>query len=710
MTKAAETLNPLVSSLKEPADNNFAFLDGRYQIVKQLGRGSFGETFIAKDRRRPGHPLCVVKQFSPLQIASDEDLDKARRRFKQEAFILEKLGHHDRIPRLLASYFEESSSEESSEENSEPNGRFYLVQELILGPSLHTCLSDSPQMPLEQTILLLQEILEILSFVHEQGVIHRDIKPENIIYREADRHWVLIDFGAVKQLTTLVNSAEAEGTMAIYSAGYTPSEQLEGQPCIASDLYSLGMLCLQCLSGQSPKMLKHALRQQGLSWLNPVVGHTGLTTILEKMTRPQWENRYQSAQAVLEDMAAIADTLPSVSSSSLPNAQPVEYTPTETFQPKSQSEPKIKIPTKILAPKQPSDSPRTQPKDRHSLGSALSATSTGKPSKQSFANRLQAKPDSKIWRWLNTLNIYSIEQALAFAVCLCIVFVPSIFMVVWAVKSVALSHRSATVAPSELPSPESSSDSSLVILSGTERISGLTFGPNSKTVLSADAAGKITVWDLATQEPIQTIKTFGALNALALSMDGTLAVSGNEYADINLSNLKTGQQLDTLRDHQRPILSLALSADGNTLASSAEDNSLIIWDFKKRRPQHRLTNFSVPIISTALSPNGQQLIGGSEDFTLKVWDVGTGKLLRSLVGHSGSVQSVAISPDGTLLVSGSADGAIKVWKLQTGELIDTLAGHFEAVKAIAISPDGNTIASGSEDGTVKLWNLLLASC
>ena len=108
--------------------------------------------------------------------------------FNQEAEILQKLGEHDRIPRLLA-YFEEENE-------------FYLVQEYIKGQTLETELISERPVTEEQVIIILQELLEILQFVHDRNVIHRDIKPANIIRRERDRKLVLIDFGAVKRITS----------------------------------------------------------------------------------------------------------------------------------------------------------------------------------------------------------------------------------------------------------------------------------------------------------------------------------------------------------------------------------------------------------------------------------------------------------------------------------------------------------------------------
>jgi len=158
-------------------------LRNRYHIIKSLVQGGFGATYLAKDLDLPGHPYCVVKQLKP-EKPDPNLLLIARRLFNTEAEVLYKLGKlHDRIPNLSA-HFEE-------------NGEFYLVQDFIEGHDLRKELTPGKKLSESYTIALLQNILEILVVVHQQGVIHRDIKPANLMRRQ-DGKIVLIDFGAVK--------------------------------------------------------------------------------------------------------------------------------------------------------------------------------------------------------------------------------------------------------------------------------------------------------------------------------------------------------------------------------------------------------------------------------------------------------------------------------------------------------------------------------
>jgi CHASE2 domain-containing sensor protein/serine/threonine protein kinase len=206
-------------------------LNHRYKITKRLGGGGFSRTYLAEDTQRPGNPSCVVKHLRPA-YQDLQFLDVARRLFQTEAEILEILGKHDQIPQLLA--------------NFEVDEQFYLVQEFISGHSLQDELTGSC-LPEAQVIDLLKDILQVLVFVHSHQAIHRDIKPSNLIRRTSDQHLVLIDFGAVKMMQT---QSEAENqTIAIGTAGYSPPEQMMGHPQLNSDLYALGMIAIQALTG-----------------------------------------------------------------------------------------------------------------------------------------------------------------------------------------------------------------------------------------------------------------------------------------------------------------------------------------------------------------------------------------------------------------------------------------------------------------------------
>ncbi|MBD2439291.1 serine/threonine-protein kinase [Nostoc sp. FACHB-110] len=261
-------------------------LAGRYQIRQILGGGGFGQTYIALDTHRPGYPKCVVKHFQPV-THNPEFMETARRLFTSEAETLEKLGHHDQIPRLLA-YFEE-------------NREFFLVQEFIEGHSLKVEMPPGQPWSESKVILLLQQILDILKFIHLHNVIHRDIKPDNIIRRLQDNKLVLIDFGAVKEVQTqMISPKLTEITVAVGTPGYMSLEQVRGKPRTNSDIYSLGIVAIQALTGLNPRELEDDPHTGEILWQNRTQISPELANILSKMVLNNFKERYQTATEILQ--------------------------------------------------------------------------------------------------------------------------------------------------------------------------------------------------------------------------------------------------------------------------------------------------------------------------------------------------------------------------------------------------------------------------
>ncbi len=261
-------------------------LVGRYEIISNLGGGGFGETFVAYDTHLPGSPKCVVKKLKP-QATDPVTLQTARRLFDTEAQVLYKLGIHEHIPQLLA-YFEE-------------NQEFYLVQEYINGHDLNEEIKPGEPISQDRVISLLQEILEILEFVHQQKVIHRDINPRNILRHENGK-LVLIDFGAVKQITTQIVSPknQTQITVAIGTPGYIPSEQAQGEPRFSSDIYALGIMSISALTGLSPEELEKDDDTNEIVWQKHAKVSPEFAEILDKMVRYDFRVRYASATQTLE--------------------------------------------------------------------------------------------------------------------------------------------------------------------------------------------------------------------------------------------------------------------------------------------------------------------------------------------------------------------------------------------------------------------------
>ena len=268
-------------------------LAARYRILKNIGSGAFGVTFLAEDENIPTQPKCVVKQLQPL-VKDPNHFAQAQKLFEKEAATLAKVGTHNQIP-YLKDYFEEE-------------GDFYLVQDFIDGTPLDQELTPGEPWSQETVMTLLQDCLPLLDFIHSQTppIIHRDIKPANLIRRREDGKIVLVDFGAVKESfqTKLVQS-----TVAIGTRGYMPTEQIRGKPRPSSDIFALGMVAVQTLTGVNPidlpedengEVVWQQMENEAGELESRVRVSAGFAAILSKMIRHDLKDRYQSAKEVTE--------------------------------------------------------------------------------------------------------------------------------------------------------------------------------------------------------------------------------------------------------------------------------------------------------------------------------------------------------------------------------------------------------------------------
>ena len=271
-------------------------LNNHYRIVRELGHGGFGRTYLAEDAHRFNEP-CVLKEFAP-QVHGSYALQKSEELFEREAGVLYKL-QHNQIPRVRE-LFRVSISD---------RGYLFLVQDYVPGQTYRFLLDARKRQGLRfieaEINQLLIQILPVLEYIHSLGVIHRDISPDNLILRLSDGMPVLIDFGGVKQVAATVESlfAEANGTPApatrIGKLGYAPVEQMQmGIVSPHSDLYALAATVLVLLTGKEPHQL---LDSQTLHWnwraecsLSP-----NLSLVLDKMLAQQPSQRYSSAREVM---------------------------------------------------------------------------------------------------------------------------------------------------------------------------------------------------------------------------------------------------------------------------------------------------------------------------------------------------------------------------------------------------------------------------
>ncbi|EFA68764.1 serine/threonine protein kinase [Cylindrospermopsis raciborskii S07] len=273
-------------------------LSDRYVIIRQVGQGGFGRTYLAEDMNR-FREYCVLKEFSPV-VQTPDAIQKAQELFEREATVLYKL-EHPQIPRFR----------ELLPINLEGKEYLFLVQDYVQGTTYSSLLNTQQQQGVKfsETAVrqLLEQILPVLQYIHSMGVIHRDISPDNLILRSSDQLPVLIDFGGVKQVAANLASqyyqsgqnTPSSGTL-LGKVGFAPPEQMQtGLVYPHSDLYALAVTVLVLLTGKMPQEI---IDTQTLQWqwrrevrLSPLLGQ-----VLDRMLSYKPGDRYQTANQVLD--------------------------------------------------------------------------------------------------------------------------------------------------------------------------------------------------------------------------------------------------------------------------------------------------------------------------------------------------------------------------------------------------------------------------
>ncbi|MGF1520665.1 MAG: protein kinase [Nodosilinea sp.] len=620
-------------------------LRGRYRPLKLIGRGGFGRTYFALDADRL-NSRCVIKQFAP-QTQGTKAFLKAVQLFEQEAVRLHELGEHPQIPTLLA-YFEQKKY-------------LYLVQQMVQGRTLHQEIAAQAAYDEGSVRQLLDDLLPVLRFIHNHGVIHRDITPSNIMRRKVDQKPVLIDFGVAKQFSEAIRYEQ--GTR-IGTEGYAPLEQLRsGQAYPSSDLYSLGATCLHLLTGCKPEDLysplegrwlwQDRLQQQGRTI------HPALAEVLNGMTQDLVSERYQTAQDVLDDLqrlpkleGAVPGWVSNQSDQSLFGGLP---RPSGPGQRGGMTMPTTSLPS----------SADVLPSEIH--GPGLSGSSGA----VSGSTPLVSKPPS---------------------------------------SNPTIPQPPSSKSPSSKPSSSQPPSSGLgwqpiKTLTGHQSwVTAVAFSPKQPVLVSGSLDDTLRIWNWQTGDLLHGLKGHArGVNDVVIDLRGQLLASCGDDATVKVWHLSDGTLRHTLKGHFKDVTAIALSGS-NLLSSASEDGTLKLWNISQGTLIKTLPGSAGMLKTVALADADQRLVSGGLDNTVRIWDVPTATAIKVLTGHTNTVNQVAVSPDGRLIASASKDRTVRLWDLAAGTLLHTLQGHTQEVNTVAFFPDGRRLVSGGSDGTLRLWN------
>lgn len=720
-----------------------------YKVIKPLGSGAFGQTYLAQNLQLLDQPFCVVKQLK-LHNDSPTALKTTKEWFIREVEALRQLGQHEQIPQILDSFEEEHE--------------FYLVQEYVEGKTFREELSDRTLWHELQAVAFLQEVLPILEFIHSRGIIHRDIKPENIIRRASDRKLFLIDFGAVKQISS--GKQKRTSLTIVHSRGYSAPEQLVGIPEPNSDIYSLGMTCIEALTGVTPELLAELRNPQTrkIQWSKDSSIRDEFRFILDQMVCIDSQKRHSNASHVIQALGRLNQITQTQNISSqwtptditfldesnleqVVNSQP--YTPTEiSIRHLSTNDLEMRLNEDLEQP------PPSSLRSSSSHDQSKKILSSKQLSDELNEHLKQSKITSHTKIQSNIAHLLK-RKSISFAGSLALITAAIFF---W-YASIQADTSSVSQSSQLLNSKSSNGLKDLDYLAFEEQssytdhsssIKFLEFTSNGKTLVSGSEAGVIKLRDLQSQSVKVLTQAESKLLAIASSHNGKFLAIATEAKAIELWDLKNSKKINQILTEQL-TWSLALSSDGQTLAAG-KLGTIRLWrnlqqvpkllksyqfDQKQTEPIKALsfnstTNMLVAgsadgtiamfdsahhklqtshkhlkaINSITTSVKGDVLFTASEDDTIRIWDVG--KLeepTAAIQADVGGVQAIASSADGKTLAGGGSYGIVKLWHWSTGRLIASFSNHSIEITALAFSSDGQMFAAGDRDGKIVIYGL-----
>lgn len=678
-------------------------LHTHYQIVKCLGSGAFGQTYLAKNVSLPDTPLCVIKQLK-LQTSGAISFETAKALFEREIAILRQLGSHQYIPQIFDDF--------------NVDREFYFVQEYIEGKTLREEFDRKLPWNESQAVQFLKEILKILEFVHRQGVIHRDVKPENIIRRSPDQALFLIDFGAAKQ--TLAVDQSITSTI-VHSRGYSPPEQLAGLPNFNSDIYALGMTTIEGLTNVNPAALPQ-LRDpetQAIMWAENLEISNQFKRILSKMTCINPRDRYSSTSLVLKNLDALEAKCFVVNSGG-------NYTPTEITIPDKQVVLHLErtpsyIPTEwgninadALSSLEAKDSEislevHTIPGDSQlQLNNGISPEALF----QSLQAQLRSESVSQLRKKVNAIGQLFNHRLIVVSIVLTLASVGLLLYYFMHRKSEFTAPSVLTLDATNNQINEQNRESinfqeRSSLKEHTSAVKFLAFTSDGSTLVSVGEGGSVKQRDLAKQtvKPLTQLKS--KILAASISANGKILAIATEDKRLEIWDLNHYQKIRQILGTQL-TWSLALNRDGSILAGGGLgiirrwqtiQNPTKGYEDLRFAPQK-----TEPIQSLAFSTKGI-LVAGNADGTVKVTNPDIHQT-QTFHFHGKAVNAIAFEQNEAILFTGSEDNSIRIWNLYAMKehILPVIQTDLGGVKTLASSPVNKIIAAGGSDGMVQLWD------
>src|SRR6266487_446045 len=601
------------------AQTNFqrTTLKQRYLVLGQIGQGGFGAVYKAADVQF-GDRLLAIKEMS--QSGSGEEDGQEVEQFKREAMLLAGLMHPN-LPRIYDSFTE--------------GGRWYLVMDFIEGETLEDYLEHSSggRLPLTEVLAIGLQLCKVLDYLHtrQPPIIFRDLKPSNVM-RTSDGQLYLIDFGIARHF----KPGQAKDTIAFGSPGYAAPEQYgKAQTTSSADIYSLGALLHQMLTGIDPSITPFCFE--------PLHAHgytddlEELEKLLQQMVEINARKRLAHARDVKEQLQLISKGIDAQTglqdAQKLPGGR-VQSAATIGEVQSAYSRHTNEVTSVAWSP----DGTRLVAGDRDNTVHIWNALS---------GDKLAIHDDFKgQLRWRNAIA--------------------------WSRAGIHIVLYAENDEKPELLWDKESGERIFIYYERRKKVGTVAWSPDNQYLALGNNDRMVQIRDIKRGESIFTYcghresLRMNRVNAVAWSPNGLYVASGTRGDGVHVWQIATGETIQTSGSHAAELITLAWSPDGRYIASGGSDETIQIWEVATRRrifTYHGHSGLDMGVSTVAWSPDGTRIAsaGSGYDTTVQVWDAFNGGNVFTYVMHMGRVNALAWSPDGTLIASASNDETVHVW-------------------------------------------------
>ena len=670
---------------------------GPYRIAREVGRGGMSVVYLAERADDAYRKQVAVKLVWPGLMTGEIE-----RRFRQERRILAGLDHPN-IARLLDGGVTE-------------DGCQYVVMEYVEGEPI-TEFCDSRKLSITERLKLFQQICASVQYAHDNLIVHRDLKPSNILVAN-DGTVKLLDFGIAKlldpSLLGIEDSPPSQTGFHAMTPEYASPEQARGESITtASDVYSLGVMLYELLTGHRPYRIRSR------------TPHEAARVISEEEPPPPSVVVSRTVEVAVDD-----------------GRNPI------TRSPRQVSETREGKPERLRARLQGDlddivlKAVRKEPQSRYRSAGDFS---------EDIARHLNGKPVVARKGTLIYLTTRYVKRHKAGVAAATLVLLTLLGAVVYFVRQTRIAEaqtrrqfrllyaadmrqagqdlvdrnleRARELVDRYRAHPDPQWDDSWrgfewyflwkalhteqAKLQHQATVTDLVITQDAKKLFIASRNGKIEIWDAGAK---QMEGVFADLEepvlGLALSGDGKRLAACGERGLVKVWEIASRRNVfEKLVHGDTRVRTVALSPDGGMLATGGDDAATRLWRTDSGELLHKFDFAGKWVRTVQFSPDGRTLaIGGTGDQTVRLWDLKTFNLAAVLRDGYADILHLIFSEDGKTLVAGTRDGFIRAWDVASGELRQTYSGHRGLVWTVGLAPDGKSIASAGEDGVLRFWD------